>query len=109
MWLKSILKWVPELVGLIRLVPAVRQYFEVDRRRVRASLISQLAHDVLSLVALQKGVSMEEAAQLAELIDLLAEKLVGEGLVSKARSKAIAASSAAGAVAKLRARADLEG
>ena len=107
MWLRSALKWLPEVVGLLRLMPAVRKYFEVERRRVRAGLISDLAQDVLALVSLQHGISLEEAAQLDELIDELEAKLLGEGLVSKARARGIAKASAAGVVAKLRAREDL--
>ena len=101
-----LVKWLPELVGLIRLVPTVRRYFEGAHRRLRAQHISELAQDVLALVALQKGVSLEKAAQLDELIEQLTAKLVGEGLAGS-NAKAIARSAAAGAVAKLRARADL--
>jgi len=109
MWFKAVLKWLPEIVGVIRLVPAVRQYFEVGRRRLRAGLISDLAQDALALVVLQKGVSIEEAAQLDELIDSLEAKLLGEKLVGKANARDIAKASAAGVVAKLRAREDLLG
>jgi hypothetical protein len=103
-----LVKWLPELVGLIRLVPAVRRYFDVSRRRVRASLISQLAQDALALIALQRGVSLEQAAQLDELIEEIEAKIVGEG-VDPAKARSIAKSAAAGALAKLRAREELLG
>ncbi len=109
MWLARALKWLPEIVGLIRLVPAARRYFDVSRRRLRAGLISDLAHDVLSLVALQRGVSLSEAAQLDELIDQLEAKLLGERLVGKANARDIARSAAAGVVARLNAREALLG
>lgn len=107
MW-KTILRLLPEAFSLLRLIPAVRKYFEVERRRVRASLISQLAADALSLVALQKGVSLDEAAQLQELIDQLRDKLIGEGL-AKNNAEEIAKASIAGALAKLKAREELLG
>lgn len=103
-----LLKWLPELVGLIRLVPSVRRYFDVERRRSRASLISQLAQDALALVALQKGVSLEQAAQLDELIEEIEARLIGEG-VDPSDVNAIAKRAAAGAVAKIRARSELLG
>lgn len=105
--MKTALKWLPEVVGVLRLVPAVRKYFEVERRRARAGLISDLAQDVLALVAMQEGVSISEASQLDSLIDRLEAKLLGEGLVGKANARDIAKASAAGVVAKLRAREDL--
>jgi hypothetical protein len=103
-----LLKWLPEVFGVLRLIPAVRQYFEVERRRTRASLISQLAQDALALVALQKGVTLEQAAQLDELIEAIEAKLLGEGL-AKTNAREIARAAAAGALAKLRAREDLIG
>lgn len=103
-----LLKWLPELVGLIRLVPSVRRYFDVARRQQRASLISQLAQDALALVALQKGVSLEKAAQLDELIQEIEARLIGEG-VAPEDVNAIAKRAAAGALAKLKARSELLG
>jgi hypothetical protein len=103
-----LLKWLPELVGLIRLVPSVRRYFDVARRRERAGLISQLAQDALALVALQKGVSLEQAAQLDELIEEIEARLIGEGIDPSA-TKAIAKRAAAGALARLKAREELTG
>ena len=106
--MQTFLRLLPEVFGLLRLIPAVRKYFEVERRRSRASLISQLAQDALSLVVLQKGVTPEQGAQLHELIETLEQKLIGEGL-AKANARAIAEAALAGAVAKLKARQELLG
>lgn len=100
-------KWLPQIFSLLRLVPQVVSYFEVSRRQTRTRLIAELAHDAVALVALQKGVDPVEAAQLQELIDQLADTLLGQKLVRAKRAKAIAAQAAAGAAAQIGARADL--
>lgn len=107
--MQFLIKWLPELVGLVRLVPSIRNYFAVARRQKRTRLIADLAFDAVALVAHQKGLSPEDAASLQELIYDLADTLVGQQLVSGGDPRKIAARAAAGAAAKIRVRAALLG
>ena len=91
-----------QLLALLGILPRANQYFSVGRRSARASLIAQLAQDVLALVTLQKGVSPSVAASLEESIELLRAKLVGAG-VDPAKALEIARSSMAGAAVRMQA------
>ena len=102
-------RWLPEVVGIIRMIPAVRNYFTVARRQTRTRLIADLAFDAVALVAHQDGLDPAQAAQLQGLIDELATTLIVQQLVTSGDARAIAARAAAGAAAKIRSREALVG
>ena len=97
---EALIDLIPEVVGLIAMLPVVRNYFGVAKREKRARLISRLAQDTLALVAHQKGVSLARAAQLDELIRALEEKLLGAG-VDPAKVRDVALSALAGALERV--------
>jgi hypothetical protein len=70
------------LLSLV-LVPALKRFLEVGRRAKVASLVAQLASEVLRSVARRKGVHAAEAAHMAEAIEELERRLIAVGVDPK--------------------------
>jgi len=83
-------------LALVGVVPAVRRWLAVGRRAKTASLVAQLAQEVLVAVMRRKGVSAERVAQAEEAIALLMARLIAAG-VDPAKAREIAVSALAGA------------
>jgi hypothetical protein len=86
-------------------LPRIRGYFNPARRTQRALLLSRLAKDVISIAVLQKGLSPAQAAVSSDVIDLMLERLIGEGVkanseVARAKARALAGRALAGAAAE---------
>jgi hypothetical protein len=88
-----------EILALIGVLPKLRGYFDQRRRRDRATLLSQIADDVISVVAIQKGISQEAAASSHEAIAIMRDRVIAEG-VKASQARAIAERSLAGRVVK---------
>jgi len=100
MGLDSVLSLAVQVVGLVGLLPPIRKYFAVARRRSRAELISRLVLDGLALAADRKGISPAVASKSTEVLEEIKRKLLGAG-VDPAKVEEIAAAALAGAVARL--------
>lgn len=84
------------LASLI-LVPVAHRWLSVGRRAKTASLVAQLAQEVLRAVAHRNGVHAAQAARLAEAVEELERRLIRVG-VDPAKAASIAADALPAAV-----------
>lgn len=82
--------------SFIGIVPPLQRWMASGRRSKTASLVAQLAQEVLVAIVRRKGVSPTVVAEMEEAIELLRLKLIGVG-VSPTKAGAIARDALAGA------------
>jgi hypothetical protein len=108
----SLIEKAAPLLSLV-LVPALKRFLEAGRRAKVASLVAQLASEVLRSVARRKGVHAAEAAQMAEAIEELERRLIAVGVdrkkVADIAERALAGAHSPVQMAKAGSRAVLEG
>ena len=113
--MESLLGIVAAVWGVLEAVgiaPRIRAYFSPVRRTQRALLFASLAKDVIGIAVLQKGLTPEQAVVSEDVIDLMLERLLAEGVRAnsaearvKARAMAERLLAGAAAEAKLKAAA----
>lgn len=95
----SAAQWIDLAVkGLVAagVVPAMRRFLSVGRRAKTASIVAQLAQEVLVAVARRKGMAADEVAGLEEAVEELRRRLIGAG-VDPNKARVIAEQALAGA------------
>ena len=85
-----------QALAMVGVLPAARRWLAVGRRAKTASLVAQLAQEVLVAVMRRNGASAERVAQMEEAIALLIARLIAAG-VDPAKAREIAVSALAGA------------
>lgn len=96
---KSVTDWVRlglEVLTLVGVVPALRRWLGAGRRARTASLVAQLASEVLVAVARRRNVPPAAVVDMEEAIQLLIKRLVASGVDPK-RAADIARAALAGA------------
>lgn len=96
----SIGGWVEiglQALVLLGVVPSARRWLAVGRRQRTASLVAQLAREVLVAVGRRTGLDASVVSQLDEAIEILRVRLIEAG-VDPAKAASIAKAALAGAV-----------